>query len=71
LFCVQHPDLFRFVVQVAFSAIVLIFLYQSACYRCKGWQKRCHLLGRYHIHTGVVDALSRRQKSPKSGEYCR
>ena len=25
LFCVQHPDLFRFVVQVAFSAIVLTF----------------------------------------------
>lgn len=25
LFCVQHPDLFRFVVQVAFSAIVLSF----------------------------------------------
>jgi hypothetical protein len=25
LFCVQHPDLFRFVVQVAFSATVLSF----------------------------------------------
>lgn len=25
LFCVQHPDLFRFLVQVAFSAIVLSF----------------------------------------------
>lgn len=25
LFCVQHPDLFRFVVQVAFSAMVLGF----------------------------------------------